>query len=81
MKAENEARILGDPEIVWSFAVCICLTEICPHSAEHNDFCRKDYLVSSHHDRGIMTAAIQIVIVNWMIPRMAVHHICHCDKG
>ncbi|TDL21004.1 hypothetical protein BD410DRAFT_899264 [Rickenella mellea] len=47
----NEARVVGDPEIIWEFG---------------------DYLASSHHGRGIMTAAIGVILHQWAIPRMRV---------
>ncbi|KAJ7684226.1 acyl-CoA N-acyltransferase [Mycena polygramma] len=34
-----------------------------------------DFLASSHHRRGIMTAALATVLEKWAIPRMRVHHI------
>ncbi|TDL20984.1 hypothetical protein BD410DRAFT_790348 [Rickenella mellea] len=33
-----------------------------------------DYLASSHHGRGIMSAAIGVVLRQWAIPRMRVRH-------
>jgi RimJ/RimL family protein N-acetyltransferase len=34
-----------------------------------------DWLAVSHHGRGIMTAAIGLLMTAWGIPRMGVHHV------
>ncbi|KIK38435.1 hypothetical protein CY34DRAFT_809325 [Suillus luteus UH-Slu-Lm8-n1] len=34
-----------------------------------------DWLAASHHGRGIMTAAIGLLMTAWGIPRMGVHHV------
>ena len=36
---------------------------------------RSDYLASSHHGKGIMTAAIETFIREWAVPRMGVRQI------
>jgi len=33
-------------------------------------WCIGDYLASSHHGRGVMSAAVATIITQWMIPRM-----------
>ncbi|KAJ7065318.1 acyl-CoA N-acyltransferase [Mycena amicta] len=47
--AENEARVAGDPEIVWHVGY---------------------YLAPSHHARGIMSTAVNVLIHDWGIPHM-----------
>ncbi|KAH8099283.1 hypothetical protein BXZ70DRAFT_289672 [Cristinia sonorae] len=69
LSRENMARPTGDPEIVW------CIGGKCPQSACNDDLthawcCCTDYLASSHHGRGIMSAALQTIITQWAIPRM-----------
>ena len=34
---------------------------------------RVDFMCPSHHGRGIMTAALRVVIEQWAIPRMNAH--------
>ncbi|KAJ3489612.1 hypothetical protein NLI96_g2014 [Meripilus lineatus] len=68
---ENADRDVGDPEIVWCiggivlFVIpgCLCI------------YSDADYLVASHHNRGIMSAAAGTIIREWVIPKMAARKI------
>ncbi|EPQ60328.1 acetyltransferase, GNAT family [Gloeophyllum trabeum ATCC 11539] len=45
-------------------------------------FTMGDYLIPSHHGRGIMTAAVRTLMNEWMIPRMNCHKILvNAKKG
>ena len=70
MVDENQAKVPGDPTIVWSigglFEVCV------PHAWNSNCMRCLDYLAPSHHGQGIMSSAVGTLLHEWAIPRMLV---------
>lgn len=52
----------------WRYVVCGSLSWLLLTN-------RSDYLASSHHGKGIMTAAIETFIREWAVPRMGVRRI------
>ena len=65
--SENETKAVGDPTIVWTigcerFNLLATTNMILIES--------QVYLAVSHHRRGIMSAAVRMLIDNWAVPRM-----------
>jgi RimJ/RimL family protein N-acetyltransferase len=67
--AQNTAHPIGDPEIVWQVSGWSKNPRHCSELIIHYT----DFLASSHHRRGIMSAVLAIVLEKWAIPRMHVH--------
>lgn len=68
LSEENARREVGDPEIVW----CVGCKEVShAHEFPEPDSLNADYLVASHHGRGIMSVALRTLLTSWAIPRMA----------
>ncbi|KAF7968809.1 hypothetical protein HWV62_29286 [Athelia sp. TMB] len=62
---ENDARVLGDPGIVWSIG-----SESGTGRLKESLMLLADYLAPSHHRRGIMGAVCRALIDSWAEPRM-----------
>lgn len=78
MQEDNAKKQAGDPTIVyaiggtlvlWTYDGCLSADEFIMFSFEI------DWLAASHHGRGIMTAAIGLLMTAWGIPRMGVRHV------
>jgi len=72
LREENEARVVGDPDIVWeiggeTYTGCLCLISFSSSLL--------DYLAPTHSGRGVMTAALKTVLEKWAIPRMGVRKV------
>ncbi len=64
---ENSRRVVGDPEMIWSIGSKVSLLRL--ERVAHL-LLLVDYLAKSHQGRGIMSAVIETIMREWMIPRM-----------
>lgn len=68
--AENNARVAGDPEIVWHIS---CMYSFSLFHMVLDEWL--DYLAPSHHGRGLMTVIVKTIIAQFGFPWMKVKRI------
>lgn len=89
LEAENDARPLGDPGILWTYgSTCSIRTQlITPRSLFPGQVLTvaiacTDYLAPTHHRQGITTVVLRILINHWAVPKMNVRRmLCTAFKG
>ncbi|TFY71136.1 hypothetical protein EVG20_g1876 [Dentipellis fragilis] len=75
LKAENDAKEVGDPTIIWSFGgECFSIRRSVHLPGHDLIYVPADWILPKVHGRGIMTAVMRTLIQEWGVPRMGIRH-------